>query len=95
MNKSEAAIFLDNPARLIAALYELGGRSNLRRLFEKVSKEYGSSFTALYNAMHLLEKEGYITVTDLGREKIVELTEKGRKKGELFVSFIVNLEAQR
>ena len=91
--KKEAALFLDNPARLLAALYELGGRSNLRKLFDKLAKEYGSSFTSLYNTINMLEKDGYIKVTSNNREKIIELTEKGWKKGELFAKFIRELEA--
>ena len=89
--KNEAALFLDNPARLLAALYELGGKSNLRKLFDKLAKEYGSSFTSLYNTINMLEKDGYIKVTSNNREKIIELTEKGWKKGELFATFINQL----
>jgi DNA-binding Lrp family transcriptional regulator len=48
---------------------ERGGRANIRALFDKVSKQYGSSFTALYNTVRILEKEGYIKVNDVGREK--------------------------
>ena len=39
----------------------------------------------------MLEKDGYIKVTSNNREKIIELTEKGWKKGELFATFINQL----
>ncbi|WP_338604920.1 hypothetical protein AAGT10_15010 (plasmid) [Sulfolobus tengchongensis] len=77
-DKQEVSIFLDTPAKLLVALFELGGRANIRKLAEKLSKEYGTSFTSVYNTLYLLEKEGFLTIRREGRERIIELTDRGK-----------------
>jgi len=77
-DKQEVAIFLDIPAKLLVALYELNGKANIRKLAEKLSKDYGTSFTSVYNSLYLLEKEGFLTIHKEGRERIIELTDRGK-----------------
>ncbi len=57
----------------------LHGYGIMKKLGEVLGVEYEPSSGVLYPTLHALEKEGLVTSKVVGRRKVYELTEAGRK----------------